>query len=468
MQSKAFLPPSFLAAMDAIMPSGLSREDFAAACQRPLRKAIRVNTLKINVADFQARMAPKGWQLSPIPWCESGFWVARDDESKMLGNEPEHQLGLFYVQEASSMMPPTALWHVLEGQAQKVLDMAAAPGSKTTQLAALMQNGGVLVANELSSSRLKSMAANIQRLGVANVALSHFDGRVFGNALPETFDAILLDAPCGGEGTIRKDADALKNWSQSHIDEISALQQQLLASAFSALKVGGVLAYSTCTLNRQENQHVLDSLIKAHPGKVEVLSLEGLFEGAHKALTEEGYLHIWPQIYDSEGFFVAAIKKTGSVESEPPGFKLGKFPYQSAPKKVAEAFGHYLAEQFGFTQPLNLWQREQTLWHFPKAGEALIGRFRMDRLGIKVAEQAGKEWRLHQDFIQAFGQHCHSIALSLEEASEFLKGRDIARDTPAGGEQLVSLEGYPLGSVKVIKNKLKNRLPRELVKDQGL
>ncbi|WP_336406991.1 16S rRNA (cytosine(1407)-C(5))-methyltransferase RsmF [Gallaecimonas mangrovi] len=448
------------------MPASLSRDDFKAACQTPLRKAIRVNTLKISVTDFVERMTAKGWHLQAIPWCSAGFWIEREDESVMLGNETEHLLGLFYVQEASSMLPPQALWHLMTDMPTTVLDMAAAPGSKTTQLSALMANHGVLVANELSSSRLKSMAANLQRLGVANVALSHFDGRVFGAALTDTFDAILLDAPCGGEGTIRKDPDALKNWSWQHIDEVSALQQEMLVSAFQALKVGGVLVYSTCTLNQQENQDVLTSLLSRYPDAVETISLSGLFDGADRALTEQGYLHIWPQIFDSEGFFVAAIRKTQAVSAPSPTFKLGQFPYQKASKRQAADLCNYLKRQFGFDEPLNLWMRDGGFWHFPVAGEDLIGRFRMDRIGIRIAEPAGKEWKLHQDFIQAFGRHCQPLALSLEQATEYLKGRDLSFDTSATGEQLVALDGYPLGSVKVVKQKLKNRLPRELVKDQ--
>lgn len=196
--------------MREALPAHLSFDDFVAACQRPLRRSIRVNTLKISVGAFLDLVSSYGWQLTPVPWCEEGFWIERDDEESLpLGSTAEHLSGLFYIQEASSMLPVAALF--ADGnQPERVMDVAAAPGSKTTQIAARMNNRGAILANEFSASRVKVLHANISRCGIHNVALTHFDGRVFGAALPEAFDAILLDAPCSGEGVVRKDPDALK------------------------------------------------------------------------------------------------------------------------------------------------------------------------------------------------------------------------------------------------------------------
>jgi hypothetical protein len=203
-QNAVYFPDQFLAQMRDAMPTHLSFDAFIAACQRPLRRSLRVNTLKISVADFLQQVAPYGWQLTPIPWCEEGFWIERDDEDALpLGSTAEHLSGLFYIQEASSMLPVAALF--ADGDMpQRVMDVAAAPGSKTTQIAARMGNKGGILANEFSASRVKVLHANISRCGISNVALTHFDGRVFGAALPERFDAILLDAPCSGEGWCAK------------------------------------------------------------------------------------------------------------------------------------------------------------------------------------------------------------------------------------------------------------------------
>ncbi len=227
-QHTVYFPDAFLTQMREAMPSTLSFDDFLAACQRPLRRSIRVNTLKISVADFLQLTAPYGWTLTPIPWCEEGFWIERDNEDALpLGSTAEHLSGLFYIQEASSMLPVAALF--ADGNApQRVMDVAAAPGSKTTQISARMNNEGAILANEFSASRVKVLHANISRCGISNVALTHFDGRVFGAAVPEMFDAILLDAPCSGEGVVRKDPDALKNWSPESNQEIAATQRELM------------------------------------------------------------------------------------------------------------------------------------------------------------------------------------------------------------------------------------------------
>ena len=149
-----------------------------------------------------------------------------DNDHIPLGNSAEHLAGLFYIQEASSMMPVSALLHHFQDtENATLLDAAAAPGSKTTQLAAAINNQGLIIANEYSSSRIKMLHSNIQRCGIKNVALTHFDAAVFGQWLPNTFDAILLDAPCSGEGTVRKDKQAMKNWDQTAIESISTYKR---------------------------------------------------------------------------------------------------------------------------------------------------------------------------------------------------------------------------------------------------
>lgn len=181
--------------------------------------------------------------------------------------------------------------------------------------------------------------ANISRCGISNVALTHFDGRVFGAAVPEMFDAILLDAPCSGEGVVRKDPDALKNWSPESNQEIAATQRELIDNAFHALRPGGTLVYSTCTLNREENEAVCLWLKETYPDAVEFLPLGDLFPGANKALTEEGFLHVFPQIYDCEGFFVARLRKTQAIPVLPaPKYKVGNFPFSPVKDREAVKF----------------------------------------------------------------------------------------------------------------------------------
>ncbi|PVZ88023.1 16S rRNA (cytosine(1407)-C(5))-methyltransferase RsmF [Serratia sp. S1B] len=464
-----FLPAAFLDATRAIMPDHLSMDDFINICQQPLRRSLRVNTLKISVADFQVLVKDYGWQLQPIPWCHEGFWIERMDETLRLGNAAEHLTGLFYIQEASSMLPVSALF--TDGSPlQRVLDMAAAPGSKTTQIAALMANQGIIVANEYSASRVKVLHANISRCGVKNVALTHFDGRVFGGAMPESFDAILLDAPCSGEGVVRKDPDAMSNWSEESVASIAQTQRELIESAFHALVPGGVMVYSTCTLNAQENQQVINHLLASYGDAVSIEPLGGLFPGAEKALTAEGFLHVFPQIYDSEGFFVARLRKHHSIAPlSQPNYKVGKFPFTPlAAKDAAPVIQAAQACGLMWDETSRLWGRDNEIWLFPTAVENFIGKVRFSRIGLKLAEcfSKGMRWQ-HEAVIALAGNHNpQSFELDAELAQQWFQGRDIyPPQPPQNNDCILTYQHQPLGLGKRIGRRIKNGLPRELVRD---
>ncbi len=473
MHSNVYLPDAFLQHIESYLPADLLIDDFIAACHRPLRRAVRVNTLKITVADFKVRAKEKGWLLTPIPWCEEGFWIDEMAGSETpLGNTSEHLTGLFYIQEASSMLPVAALFQG-EVKAVNVLDMAAAPGSKTTQIAAKMQNKGVLIANEYSASRIKSLHANLLRCGIYNVALTHFDGAVFGKWLPESFDAILLDAPCSGEGAVRKDPDAMKNWSVSAIDEMAQVQKNLIVSAFMALKPNGVLVYSTCTLSREENQAVCDYLKQTHGDAVKFESLADVFPDAKKAITQEGFLHVYPQIYDTEGFFVARIRKLTSIVDSNKTFCRKNFPYNKVANKEKDTITTALKEALFIELPdgVSLWQRDNVIWLFPDAIESLLTEIRLDRIGIKLAEihKRGYRWQHEAVIALAKGTEPCCINVEAEAAREWYMGRDIRPQIPsAKGDVIVCYKEIPIGLGKWVGNKIKNNLPRDLVKDKNL
>ena len=488
-------------------------ESFVEACQTPLRKSIRVNTLKVSVNEFLKLAENWKIQLSPIPWCKEGFWV---DESSLLatnerpyavvlGNLPAHLQGLFYIQEASSMLPPTALLPHMsssdletdelscdsleQNQAHiKILDLAAAPGSKTTQLAALTKNSGLILANEMSASRVKSLHANLVRCGVSNTCLSQFDGRKLTERLAGVFDYVLIDAPCGGEGTVRKDPKALQNWQLEKVQDIAELQKQLITTAYECLKPGGRLVYSTCTLSPEENQQVASFLLQTtNASKVD---LGDLFDGASKATTKEGYLHVLPQIFDSEGFFVAAFKKP--IESQISKYDgpviKHKTDFQVLDKKTKIQLESYYIKHFGMD--LNeldgvLRIRDKQVWLFP-ADFAKVREFvRLNRCGIKLAEIYPNKIRSSHEFMVAFANKIskQKLMVTLEQAESFYKGKVLeleqceqAAPSEGGlnsqevelhdGEVLVSYAGYVLGIGGLQKGKIKNLLPRDLVRDQ--
>ncbi len=474
-QSRASFPEAFLDLMRQTLPDEESLQAFLAISQQPLRRSLRVNTLKISVADFLHQTARYGWRLTPIPWCAEGFWIEREesDESLPLGSVAEHLSGLFYIQEASSMLPVSALF-AAQPQPYRVMDVAAAPGSKTTQMAALMKNQGLILANEYAASRVKVLHANLSRCGVSNTALTHFDGRVFGPALPEMFDAILLDAPCSGEGVIRKDADALRNWTLESTVSIAETQRDLIDSAFHALKPGGTLSYSTCTLNKLENQQVVAWLCQRYPDAVTIDSLADLFPGAERAATPEGFLHVFPQLFDSEGFFVARLRKTASVEPMPtPGYKVGKFPFSPLSRKDAQGVIQAAAKSGLHWQDdeLTLWQRDKEIWLFPAAVEPLIGRVRFSRIGLKLAETFNKGYRWQHEAVIALAraEEANSVELTESEAEEWYRGRDIwPQAALPRDEVLVTWQRQPIGLAKKVGQRLKNSYPRELVRDGKL
>ncbi|WMS85566.1 16S rRNA (cytosine(1407)-C(5))-methyltransferase RsmF [Pleionea litopenaei] len=449
-------------------------ERFEAISNQSLRKSIRVNRLKITTTELRQRLEQKGFELEPIPWCNDGFWITQDRvEELQLGNLVEHLQGLFYIQEASSMLPAQALYF-LEPEAKEVLDMAAAPGSKTTQLAALLGKGSSIVANELSASRIKVLHANLQRCGASNTILTNLDGRSFGEQAPEFFDAILLDAPCGGEGTVRKDPNALQNWSPQALQKISHLQKQLIDSAYAALKPGGTLIYSTCTLSFEENQQVCEHLLQTYDD-IKLQPLDGLFESAGQCATKEGYLHVFPHLFDSEGFFVAAFKKSGTLSASPSVSPPKKWPFTRPNKKTLHDLEQLLLNLSSFDVQANqpyIWQRENTLWLFPPLTFKVAKSMRISRAGIKLVELHKNGDRLNHDFVMAFGETFQKKGMSLDDDTtrDFYRGIDLitSGEKASKSEAVAFYNDFPLGVVKPIQNKLKNRLPRNLVRDNPI
>ncbi|MBU1111666.1 MAG: NOL1/NOP2/sun family putative RNA methylase [Nanoarchaeota archaeon] len=277
-----------------------------------LRRSIRINTLKTTIKETKESIEAKGWILDPIPWCKEGFWIRHTDR-KDVGNLWEHHVGKIYIQEAVSMLPPL----VLQPQpGDIVLDMCASPGSKTTQMAAMMQNKGLLIANDYQGIRLQPLGINLQRSGATNTIITLMSGTRFRDF---QFDKILVDAPCSGTGTIRKSLKTIRIWNPSMVKKICREQKRLATTAFNNLKPGGTMVYSTCSLEPEENEGVIDYLLTTFPNAtLEKITLPGLkvgkpvteFEGAIYNPQVKHTLRIWPQDNDTEGFFVAKIRKS--------------------------------------------------------------------------------------------------------------------------------------------------------------
>ncbi|MBI2507491.1 RsmB/NOP family class I SAM-dependent RNA methyltransferase [Candidatus Woesearchaeota archaeon] len=280
-------------------------KEFQEAISQPARKSIRVNTIKISVKKLESKISG----LKNVPWCDEGFYIERRETA--VGNLREHFLGYFYVQEAASMIPAL----ILDPEEEDlVLDMSAAPGSKTTQLASLMKNRGAIIANDIKWDRIKALSMNLQRCGVSNTIITIYKGEFFPDV---KFDKILLDAPCSGTGTLQKSPDTLKIYNTGMIKKLSYQQKRMILKAYSLLKRGGSLVYSTCSLEPEENENVVDCLLEKTDARLEKASLQNLksstpvleFEGKKYNSEIKKCLRIWPQDNNSEGFFIAKIKK---------------------------------------------------------------------------------------------------------------------------------------------------------------
>ena len=467
------LPEATLAHLKQQHPKPERFEQFVSACLSEPRLALRINTRKISLTEFQQRADQNQWQLSPIPWTQDGFWVDYD-ALQALGNHIDHLTGLYYLQESTSMLPVEALFH--NHSPKLILDMAAAPGSKTTQLNNHL-NEGFIVANDMSSSRVKMLNANLIRCGLADVALMHQDARQLPEQLNATFDGILLDAPCGGDGTIRKDPKAWSNWSPDSLQSLSDLQKQLIETAWQLLAPSGRLIYSTCSLSREENQQVVEHLLQLVGDEAQLVSLDSLFSGANE-VSDGAMLHIWPEVFNTEGFFVAAIEKIATADCQPhtleqhaPGNPLSNKQYNLVQRYLSDRFGFNISD---YKERLAVQDsnKHMTVWLKPKCPGKIQG-LHTQRSGIKVCNlfqsRKGLGITLDHEFCRTYGGQCHPHVLPLSEADvvSYFKGMNIHPEHDLSeGEIILTHLSQPIGLGKVLKNgQIKNQLPRPLVHD---
>jgi len=308
------LKPRFEEYIKKIIPES-EMQEFLKFCEKPTRKIIRCNTLKISPNELKKRLEQK-WKISQ-PYKSNPQIMIIESQLKPgeLGKSIEHQTGLYYVQELSSMMSPLALNPTKEDY---ILDLCAAPGSKTTQMAIMMENSGLIVANDVKIDRIRALVTNLERQGCTNIVTTRMDGVQFCERVKQknlSFSKILLDAPCSGQGVIRSDIHVWNMFNENMNKGLSLMQKKLLASCLSILKPNGVLVYSTCTFSPEENEEVIQFALDKFPVELEDFELplktrEGLKTWKNKSFSEQikKCKRIYPQDNDTEGFFVAKLK----------------------------------------------------------------------------------------------------------------------------------------------------------------
>jgi NOL1/NOP2/sun family putative RNA methylase len=448
------LPESFLQRMKLFL--GDEFEPFLHSYNSPRAHGLRVNTLKVSVREFLS-FAP--FHLTPVPWTQEGFYYEEDDHP---GKHVYHAAGLYYIQEPSAMAVASVL-SPLPGE--RILDLCAAPGGKSTHIATQMRGQGLLVANEPHPVRVKALAENLERFGVKNALITNETPDRLAQRFPSFFDRILVDAPCSGEGMFRKDPEARIEWSLETVRQCARRQADILEEAAKMLRAGGILVYSTCTFAPEENEQTIAAFLENHPEfrLLPLPELPGFSSGREEwasnnkfNLSQTGRL--WPHKIRGEGHFIALMEKTDGPERRCKSV---------IPRVPADAVQAYLS-----------FARENLL--DPPTGTYLLFGDQLylaveplpDLTGIKVVRPGLHLGTRKKNRFEP----SHSLALALEagqarrtyslspdaaETAAYLRGETITREGEDGWT-LVTIGRFPLGFGKQTGTLLKNHYPKGL------
>ena len=444
------LPNAFLERMRGFL--GPEFTAFEAALQQPRTNSLRVNTLKMEPEAFHTALEVP---LEPVSWCPAGFYVPYQAR---LGSSLWHALGVMYMQEASAMAVVTAL----DPQPfDRVLDLCAAPGGKTTQIAAQMQQQGVLVANEVHAGRARILAENLERLGAPGPVLNEEPARL-ARAWPGFFDRVLVDAPCSGEGMFRKNPQASREWRPELVVQCARRQSDILESAAVLLRPGGTLVYSTCTFAPEENEGVIARFLANH-AEFSLEPIRGFAPGRPEwvgaSRTLEQTARLWPHLLRGEGHFVARLVKHGGDE-----FRV---PLEDATQLNGKTKSN--------------WNAFASSFHVPD-GDFVIFKDRLERLlpntpklaGLKVVRVGTALVAIKPDRLEPEHALSHVLArgadvpgLDLEaddpHLTAYLNGEAIRLGEHApNGWLVVRSHDFGLGWGKRVGDTLKNHYPKNL------
>ncbi len=401
---------------------------FLSSYEKPPYKGLRVNTLKIGTEEFFRRAPfPLGEQF-----CDDLACVYVGEEKP--GADPYHFAGLYYVQEPSAMK----VGDLTDAcKKERVLDLCAAPGGKTTHIAARMAGEGVLISNEIEYARAKILSQNVERMGVKNCAVVSAPPELLAARFPSYFDLVLADAPCSGEGMFKKEENAVPEWSEENVARCAARQRAILDEAAKMVAGGGHLLYSTCTFAEEEDEWQIEEFLKRH-----------------KEFSLVRMQKYYPHTFRGEGHFAALMKKAGEEATRAKPFSVCRnIRAESAFKAFEEDF--FMRPPEGAIHTL----RDGRMYLVP-AGMPDLAGVRLLRLGVEAGEWDGKLFRPAHALAMAYGDRAkRQLRLSREEAKKYLRGEVLPCDGFAGW-CVVCVEEFPLGLGKVSGGVLKNHLPK--------
>ncbi|MDQ8736759.1 RsmB/NOP family class I SAM-dependent RNA methyltransferase [Paenibacillus sp. LHD-38] len=316
------LPRNFTEKMEKLL--GDEYDKFMTSYEAPRVYGLRINRLKLDIEQWKKLTSLKG-ELRPIPWTPDGLYY---EEGERPGKHPHYHAGLYYIQEPSAMAP-VELLDVKPGH--RVLDLCAAPGGKSTQIAGKLQGTGVLVTNDNARERTKALAKNIELAGVRNAVVLNEEPAAIAIVFPEWFDRILVDAPCSGEGMFRKDESMIAEWEKHSIERCSVMQHDILEQAAAMLAPGGRIVYSTCTFSPEENEQQISRFLADHPdffveavphrfgwaaGRVDLAGETAQLD-PERLQSIHGTVRLWPHLIEGEGHYAAVLGRSGKRSTEP-------------------------------------------------------------------------------------------------------------------------------------------------------
>ena len=456
------LPIEFEKKMKAFL--GDEWDDFLYSYDNNRFQALRFNTLKVQSPEERMRIL-KTLKISSdkkVSWANEAYYF---DENVRPGKHPYHEMGLYYIQEPSAMSAAALL---APKPGMRVLDLCAAPGGKSTQLATYLGDSGLLVSNEIDTQRSRILSQNIERMGIKNAIVTNEDSFVLASHFPGFFNAIQVDAPCSGEGMFRKLPEAIEQWSMENVAICAERQKEILDNAAVMLKPGGTIVYSTCTFSKEENEDVIEYFLERHPD-----------------FTLEEMERFWPHKVDGEGHFVAKLVRRGCVDTDLKADRKTKKNKNSKNRKNEtkpaltkenmKLLSEFLDETI--SEDVAAWIKNSRLVMF---GEQLyrLPDMEVDIKGLKV-QRAG----LHiGEFKKQRFEPSHSLALALKlndaknlvkltcdnpQTIGFFNGQSVMLSDEQAAEckkgwALVCVDGYPAGWGKVNGAQVKNHYPKGL------
>lgn len=465
------LPDAFVTRMKAML--GDECDAFLASYEKERALGLRVNTMKVSAAEF-AGENQETFSLRPVSWCPEGFYYAQESRP---GRHPYHEAGVYYIQEPSAMAV-VSLLNPKPGE--RVLDLCAAPGGKTTHIASRLKGEGLLVSNEIHPSRAKILSQNVERMGIGNAIVTNEDSGTLAGFFPEFFDCMVVDAPCSGEGMFRKDEQARNEWSEANVKLCAERQQEILDNAAEMLKPGGRMVYSTCTFAPEEDEDGIAAFLERHPEfSVVHLKKEEVPEGLSCGQPEWSHDHnpeiqntfrIWPHKSEGEGHYLALLCKAGTWTAEDgrkrkqPKYwndKAGRSYVEEFLKKSLTASGHDALEA-GMDRLILFGDQ---LYQLPE-GIPALDRLRVLRPGLHLGAFKTKRFEPAHALSHFLKPEQAASVCCLEaedpQVLDYLKGNTVKGDTGLSGWTLVCIGDYPLGWGKTASGTVKNHYPKGL------